>query len=124
MQRNGMLEGDDVGWGQRREFHITKKGREHLAELREELSSAYDEVVRGVDPEHAARSGPASVAAPGSHIGGLDDISHCGSGRRTAAGGAADRDRTDPGDRRGRAELIGLGDVLRTFHRRKTTHLG
>ena len=74
MQRNGLIRLQSRAARGRRDYGITQKGRQHLAALRKELSSAYDEVVRGVDPEHAARSGPASVATPGAHLGGLDDI--------------------------------------------------
>ena len=66
MQRNGMLKSDDVGWGKRRQFHITKKGRQHLAALRRELSSAYDEVVRGIGPADSPRlQAPSTNASQG-----------------------------------------------------------
>ncbi|MEO5617280.1 MAG: PadR family transcriptional regulator [Candidatus Eisenbacteria bacterium] len=50
MERNGLLKSRVVTEGPRREFRITAKGRRHLAELCQELTSAYEEVVRGNKP--------------------------------------------------------------------------
>lgn len=66
MERNGMISRGDAAdeFGRRHEFRITKKGRDHLAALRRELTAAYDEVVRGHGPGASAPSRAASRAVP------------------------------------------------------------
>ncbi|MBP8299442.1 MAG: hypothetical protein KA020_03695 [Planctomycetes bacterium] len=55
MVRIGMLHRVEAAAGSRDHLHyrISRKGRDHLAALRQELIAAYDEVVRGIDPEPA-----------------------------------------------------------------------
>ena len=66
MERNGMISrgnaADEVG--RQHEFRITTKGREHLDALRQELTAAYDEVVRGRGPERSAPSRAAARVVP------------------------------------------------------------